>query len=221
MRIDPRSARTLGWVIIFSIAFGYVESSVVVYLRAVYYPEGFRLPLRLIDHQHLVIEIGREAATIVMLAAVAVIAGSRAWERFGYFLVGFGIWDVFYYVWLKVMLNWPATLTDWDVLFLIPLPWIGPVIAPVLVALFMVAYGSIIVLRVSTGEYFRPAFPSWVMSVGGTLVLVYSFISDIPATTQGMLPAAYRYELLGASLVLYGAGFVLACRRPVLRPSGA
>jgi hypothetical protein len=206
----------LAWVIVFGIAFGFVESSVVVYLRALYYPEGFHLPLKLMHHQHLVTEVAREAATIVMLVAAAMIAGSKAWERFGYFLVAFGIWDVFYYVWLKALIRWPYSLTDWDVLFLIPLPWIGPVIAPLLVSVFMIAYGSMIVLRMSAGEYFSPRFPSWILSISATIVLLYSFISDIGATTQGQSPVEYRYELLIASILLYTAGFFLSCRMPSL-----
>jgi len=98
------------------------------------------------------------------------------------------------------------------------LPWIGPVIAPVLVALCMVTYGSIIVIRVAGGEHFRPALPSWVLFIGASIVLLYSFISDIAATTQGQAPAPYRYDLLVASLLLYGAGFALACRMPALHP---
>jgi hypothetical protein len=214
MRADSQSVRTLAWVALFGIAFGFVESSVVVYLRALYYPEGFRFPLKLIRDQHLLTEVAREVATIVMLVAVAAVAGSRRWERFGYFLAGFGIWDLFYYLWCKVLIGWPATLTDWDVLFLIPLPWIGPVIAPLLIALFMTIYGSTIVLRVSAGEYYRPSFISWMLFISATIIVLYSFISDIAATTQGQFPAGYRYELLIASLVLYGAGFVLACRKP-------
>jgi hypothetical protein len=214
MRVDPRSTRTLAWVMLFGIAFGFVESSVVVYLRALYYPEGFQFPLKLIQDRHLLTEVAREAATIVILVAVAAIAGSKTWERIGYFLAAFGVWDVFYYFWCKVLIDWPVTLADWDVLFLIPLPWIGPVIAPLLVALLMTVYGSILVVRVPAGEYFRPAFLSWSLFISATIILLYSFISDIAATTQGQSPASYRYELLIASLLLYSAGFVLACRKP-------
>lgn len=217
MRIDPRGARTLAWVIVFGIGFGFVESSVVVYLRGLYFPEGFQFPLKPMVHQHLVTEVIREAATIVMLVSVAMIAGSKGWERFGYFLVAFGVWDVFFYVWLKVLVHWPVALTDWDVLFLIPYPWIGPVIAPLLVSVLMIVYGSTIVLRMSAGEYFGPVFLSWILSISATIVLLYSFLSDIAAATLGQYPVTYRYELLVASLLLYTAGFFLAWRNPMHR----
>ena len=217
MRINRQSVRVLAWVVLFGISFGFVEASVVVYLRALYYPEGFHLPLKVLSQEHIVTEVAREAATIFMLVSVALIAGSRTWERFGYFLVIFGVWDILYYVWLKVVLNWPVSLTEWDILFLIPLPWIGPVIAPALVALGMVVFGAIIVLRVSAGEFFRPCLLSWLLSIGATILLLYSFMSDVAATTRGQFPVAYRYELLTISLLMYAAGFVLACRMPTSR----
>src|SRR5512134_294061 len=103
-----QSERKLLWVSLFGVAFALVESSVVVYLRSLYYPEGFAFPLKLMSPQHVGVELSREAATIVMLAAIGVVAGSKAWEKFAYFLVAFGVWDIFYYVWLRVMLDWPA-----------------------------------------------------------------------------------------------------------------
>jgi hypothetical protein len=30
--------------VVFSIAFGYIEAAVVVYLRAIFYPDGLKLP---------------------------------------------------------------------------------------------------------------------------------------------------------------------------------
>jgi hypothetical protein len=213
--IKGSTFRKLAWVSAFSIAFAYVESSIVVYLRGLYYPDGFTFPLKLISEEHLVVELAREVATMIMLGAAAIIAGTRAWERFGYFLVAFGIWDIFYYVWLKAILDWPLTLVDWDVLYLIPLPWIGPVIAPLLIALMMVACGTIVVSRLSRGDYFRPNVLSWVSALAGTIILLYSFMLDIPATLQGQMPAPYHYEFLAVGLILYLVGFYVACKRPV------
>ena len=82
----------------------------------------------------LAIEIGREAATLIMLLGVAMLAGADRWERFLAFCLSFGVWDIFYYAWLWIFVRWPASLFTWDLLFLIPVPWIGPVLAPVLVS---------------------------------------------------------------------------------------
>jgi hypothetical protein len=163
-------------------------------------------------HSHLVTELAREASTIVMVVAVAVIAGSKRWERFGYFLVAFGMWDIFYYVWLKVLLNWPQSLGEWDVLFLIPLPWVGPVIAPLLVSVGMIVSGVFIVVRDSATKLFHPTMISWVLSCAATVLLLYSFLSGATAVPDGQIPAAYRYEFLWISLILYGVSFFLACR---------
>lgn len=206
------AGRTLAWVAIFGAAFAFVESAVVVYLRALYYPEGFALPLKALLAQHLTVEVARETATVAMLCSVAMVAGQKAWERFGYFMVAFGVWDIFYYIWLKVLLGWPASILDWDVLFLIPVPWIGPVVAPLLVALAMVGCGVAICLRVAAGQPFRPRLPAWVLGGAGTAVLLTSFLSDTGATLHGLPPQDYRYGLLAAGLLLLLAGFAVAWR---------
>jgi hypothetical protein len=209
---DHIPVRKLIWVSVFGIAFAFVESSVVAYLRALYYPDGFTFPLRVITQQHLAIELAREAATIMMLVAVGILAGGKAWQKFGYFLVAFGVWDIFYYLWLKAILNWPGSFVDWDILFLIPLPWIGPVIAPVLVASLMTVCGLLIVVRVATGVCFRPVLLSWLSGLAATVLLLYSFMSDVGAGMRGQNPLSYRYELLVIALVLYGLGFAFACK---------
>ncbi len=209
--------RRLLWVSLFGVSFAFVESAVVVYLRALYYPDGFTFPLALMSVAHLGVELAREAATILMLAAVGIVAGSGGWQRFGFFLVGFGVWDIFYYAWLKAILDWPVDLTEWDVLFLIPLPWIGPVLAPLLVALMMSVCGLLIVLRLDRSLYFRPTWFTWILSLSATAILLYSFMSDLPASLHGALPAPYAYHFLAVGLALYAGAFVTALG-PLISP---
>jgi hypothetical protein len=201
-------------VAVFGAAFAFVESAVVVYLRELYYPEGFALPLKALVPRHLPVEVAREAATMIMLCSVAMMAGKKAWERFGYFLVAFGVWDIFYYLWLKVLLGWPASVFDWDVLFLIPLPWIGPVVAPLLVALAMAGCGVAICLRVAGGRPFQPRVLAWALGGAGTAVILLSFMVDTDATLRGLPPKDYRYELLASGLLLLLSGFASAWRSP-------
>jgi hypothetical protein len=210
--MDKAVVHKLFWVCLFGITFAFVESTIVVYLRALYYPEGLTFPLTMINPKHLVVELVRELATIIMLIAVGVIAGGKRWEKFGYTLVAFGIWDIFYYVWLKVTLDWPRTLTDWDVLFLIPVPWLGPVIAPVVLALFFVLCGALMVIRSAKGLQFRPRLSSHLLAIIATIAVIYSFTYESPAILQGKSPSPYPYSLLSVSLVLYLVGFLLACR---------
>jgi len=211
-------ARRIVWVSVFAITFAFVEASVVVYLRALYYPAGFEFPLRLVTLSHLQVELARETATLGMLVSVAALAGRVRWEQFGYFLVAFGVWDIFYYVWLKVALDWPSALTDWDVLFLLPLPWIGPVMAPVLISLVMIVCGVHLVKRLRAGKHFAPRLITWSLSIIATAVILYSFIHDVPATMQGADPQPYRYEFLGVGVILYIASFWTACMRPSQQP---
>ena len=203
---------TLAWVAVFSLAFAFVEASVVIYLRALYYPEGFTFPLKVMEAGYLRVEIAREAATMIMLACIGIIAGRKPWERFGYFLVAFGIWDVAFYAWLLVAAGWPASLFDWDILFLIPLPWIGPVVAPLAISLVMVTCGALVVLRSAGDKRFHPGALSWALGAAGTACLLYSFMSDTDAGVRGALPSPYHYWLLAAGLVAYVAGFIIACR---------
>ena len=170
--------RKIFWILIFSIAMALVEAAVVVYLWALYYPEGFAFPLPMITVRHLIVELGREAATIFMLLSVAALIGKRFWEKFAYFVICFGFWDIFYYLWLKLALGWPSSLLDWDILFLIPLPWIGPVIAPVSIAIMMILAGLLIIALYKRGYDFRPSFLTWVLTIIGTLTILYSFMRD-------------------------------------------
>lgn len=204
--------RKLVWVFLFAIAFGYVEASVVVYLRAIYYPDMFEFPLKMIRTDHLVVELVREAATIVMLVAVGILAGRKGWQRFGYFLIAFGVWDLFYYVWLKATLDWPPSLTAWDVLFLIPVPWIGPVISAASVAAVMALCGVDIVVRTARDKPFHPTLTTWVLALVATAAILYSFVHDTDATLRGSIPQPYRYELLLVGLALYIAGYRTACK---------
>ena len=92
--MKQKSPVILAAVILFSIAMGYLESAVVVYLREIYYPEGFAFPLKVMDGGILITEIGRELATLVMLAGIGFIAGRSGLEKFGMFILAFGIWDM-------------------------------------------------------------------------------------------------------------------------------
>jgi len=136
------------WVLltIFAIAMGFLESAVVIYLREIYYPEGFAFPLNIIHGKIAVTEILREAATIVMLVSVSILAARRWIIRFAWFIYLFAIWDIFYYVFLRVLLGWPESLLTWDILFLIPTTWVGPVLAPVINSLTMILLAILLIV---------------------------------------------------------------------------
>jgi hypothetical protein len=205
-------AARLTLVIAFAVAMAFVEAAVVVYLRALFYPEGFALPLKILPARFVAIELVREFSTLIMLLAVAVLAGKKLWERFGWFAIAFGVWDIFYYIWLRVTLGWPESLFEWDVLFLIPIPWIGPVIAPVLVALLLTAIGVLLTRRYARGGSFRPTLLGWVGGTLGAVVILYSFMRDTAVTLELAPPGPYWYPLLVIGLICALLGFAHAYR---------
>jgi hypothetical protein len=156
MNITGKSLNATVWrsalVVVLAIAFGYIEAAVVVYLRQIFHPGGFRFPLVSFpltaqSRSMVLVEVGREAATIILIFCAAYLSGHNRRQRLAYFLIIFAVWDIFYYAWLWVILGWPASIMDWDVLFLIPLPWAGPVLAPVLVSLMMLVLAALILYR--------------------------------------------------------------------------
>lgn len=212
-----RAWRLLPWLILYAVAMAYVESAVVVYLRALYYPHGFAFPLAPIPPAMAAVEIGREAATLAMLLGVAILAGTKRWERFLAFCVSFGVWDLFYYVWLRVLLGWPPSLLTWDVLFLIPVPWIGPVLAPVLVSVALVVGGVLLLRRGARGEPYTFALPLQVLLLAGALLVLASFMLDfrVALSLSRMDPPPFRWGLFGAGVSLGVVALVLALRRGI------
>ena len=172
--------KRLAIAVLFSIAFAYIESAVVVYLRAIFYPDGFTFPLEMFDLTELgrrltVTEIGREAATLVLIVTAAWLFGARRQERVAYFLLIFAVWDIFYYVWLKVLLDWPASIMDWDVLFLIPAAWASAVLYPVLVALLMLLFAVAILYRSAQGRPLKVHWSDAIMWAGAAILLIVAF----------------------------------------------
>jgi len=159
-------------IVTFSIGLAYIEAVVVVYLRTIFYPEGFVFPL--VDFisdkrwlQFLGIEICREGATLAVLLCSSWLFGKNFRTRLAYFLTIFAVWDIFYYIWLKVLLSWPSSIMEWDILFLIPVAWAGPILAPVILSLTMLIGAILILHRESCG---RPLRISRVAAYGFVLV---------------------------------------------------
>ncbi len=221
----------------YAVAMAYLESAIVVYLRRLYYPQGlsfpltiadieglrylmahqsvFDFPLAIIDTPTLLLELGRETATMVMLATVGIAAGRTKVGKFAYFLLLFGVWDIWYYIWLKVFLGWPASLLTWDVLFLIPVPWIGPVLAPVSVALTMIGMGLVMLHLEQRGPVSAAGKTVWCAQMVAALTVFVSFIWDVVprlpdngALLAQWTPTYYRWWMLGLGQVLAIGTFI-------------
>ena len=158
----------------FAIALAFIEAVVVVYLRELYYPEGFYFPLKLMPPGILLTEVLREIAAIVAIAAVSLANGKNRIAKLAIFLFIFGVWDVFYYVWLKALINWPESLLTWDILFLIPVTWVAPVLAPVIVSIVMIIMAiSILYIQTKTES---PVKFNRTLFILGAVVIFISFI---------------------------------------------
>lgn len=166
-------------IILFGITMGMFEAAVVIYLRELYYPGGFTFPLRLTSDIVAATELLREIASLFMIGTVAWLGGRGFTQRFAWFLIIFAIWDIFYYVFLKALIGWPASFMTWDILFLIPVHWTGPVAAPIITAVLMTVLG-VLLLRF-TALRRQPALIArreWLLLGSGALVVFVSFIID-------------------------------------------
>jgi hypothetical protein len=211
--------RWLG-VAVFAAAMAWVEAAVVYYLRTMTDRiQPYQLhPLPLATELGHV-ELVREAATLIMLVAVGALAGRTWLKRIGYGAIAFGIWDVLYYVFLKAICNWPGSLLDWDVLFLLPLPWWGPVLAPVCIAILMMAWGTLVTQFTITVEESFAVRP-WLLNGLGTALALYVFMADSIRMAGGgmdalrnVLPIRFNWPLFGVSLVFMAAPLAESARR--------
>ena len=219
--IDGRgkAIRSLMWLVFFAIGMGFVEAAVVVYLRHIFCPEGFIFPLRMVAEMGdaagsiLLTEVCREVATLVMLIAVAILTGQSRPQRWGCFMIAFGVWDIFYYVFLKIAINWPATIFDWDVLFLIPWPWIGPVLAPVIISVVMIFSGLLVYGLDRQGHSFKMGGFGLGLVLLAIGVMLFSFLWDRPAALGEESPQPYLYPVLAIGVVLWLIAFWRALGR--------
>jgi hypothetical protein len=220
---SPR--KILFYLTAFSVAMGFMESAVVIYLREIFYKEGFSFPLKPMSPSLALVEVFREAATVIMLIAIGWFAGRTKLQKFAYFNIAFAIWDLVYYIFLYIFLGWPESLFTWDILFLIPFPWVGPVWAPCLLCLLMIA-GSLFVIRRSREDpEFRIPKLHWALLIGGAVTCIVAFMWDylnyLPAGRQsrngvwtpgsdqdlfseisGYIPSAFNYPLFFVGFVL-------------------
>jgi len=178
MQVHKKDIIIIFSVAVFSIAMGFLESAVVVYIREIYYPDGFAFPLKIMSEKIMITELLRELATLVMLAGIGILAGRSNLERFGFFIFSFGIWDIFYYVFLYALLGWPESLFTWDILFLLPTTWVGPVLAPCINALTMIVFGGLIWHYQSLGKIKPIKAREWILLILGSLIVIGAYVQD-------------------------------------------
>jgi hypothetical protein len=239
-RLEPRGSRAelfriLAALIVFGVAFGLVEAAVVIDLRAIYepihrslhpsVPAGELFPLLTVDDLRrgpdgsmrlLAIEVAREAATIALLAGFALSVGGRPLRMFAAFVAAFGVWDLVFYAALKLLIGWPESFRTWDVLFLIPLPWTGPVIAPVVVALTMVACGVHTIARDAAGTPISLTWRNRLGVVGGGLMIFLAFSANWRGAVSGVVPETFPWAMFSFGEGLAVLAYLMSTRAPEL-----
>ena len=195
---------------------GWLEAVVVVYLRtaiglnpAVVIPAQDPATVGTFE----MVEIARELATLVMIATVGWLAGRSGLERLAWAAVVFGIWDIVYYAGLRLILGWPPAFDSWDVLFLVPAAWVGPIWAPIAVSAALIGYGLAAARRLRSGGSI--ALTGWhaVAAVAGGVLVVISFLVDADRVLRGEPIAWTGWPIFVAGMALAMVASTHALRR--------
>lgn len=236
-RSESTPQALLAPVLIFAIAMGFLEAIVVVYIRELYYPEGFTFPLKPMETWLIGTEMIRELCTLFMLWAVAYITGKSFIRRLAAFLFLFGVWDIFYYIALWIFLGWPESLLTWDILFLIPVTWTGPVLAPVLCSLTMIALAVLLERQHIKYGITAPGKLAMLLFTTGSLFIIMAFMYDFTAIIiegkyisqffslaenkefllemMSYVPDRFQWEVFSVGLIVIGTGAL-----PLLKKRG-
>lgn len=221
----------LAALVLLAAALAYVEASVVVYLRElivpirrVHYPDALRQALPLLTPAQLAeagpeiarflhLERVRELATIAVLAAMAVGFRRRRGQGLCLFLIGFAVWDVFYYVWLKVLMGWPGSLATWDVLYLVPIPWVAPVWAPLVVSATLLIAGLVGLTRRRRPLSGKAKALAALAALAGVALVLASFMLRVREAVGGV-PARFDWPWFLAGWLLGSVGLFWLLGRP-------
>ena len=202
-------------VLAYAVAMAYLESAVVAYLQlALGGQVGAIFPLRpaITVGALVAIEVGREAATLVMIAAVGLLAGRTPVARLAWGAVVFGAWDIGYYAWLHVFSGWPPSLGTTDLLFLIPVPWVGPVWSPVVVSAALIGVGLVAASLERAGGRLALRRRHWAAGLAGGSLVILSWTIDAGRVMDGGLPGPYPWPIFAAGMLLALAAAVDALR---------
>lgn len=221
----PHHHRNLLWLTVYAIAMAQVEASVVVHLRTIYYPHNplAIFPLALLSHRDLAIELIRELATLVMILSIALLSSRGFVSSFTAFVYVFGWWDLFYYVWLKLMIGWPQHWLEWDVLFLIPWPWFGPWTAAALIAVLFMIWGGWVIGTNTRIQFSR--VNAWIFTVGVLLALTAFLLPAVPllphgeAAFQGFQPHGFLWSVYIPGFLLMVLGLWRVAQNAVFSPA--
>lgn len=203
-------------MIAFAAAMGYLEAVCVLYLqRAISLDPRALFPVR--DASTLdelaTAEVAREFATLVMLWAVGWFNGRTVIARLAWTSVAFGIWDVVYYIGLNALIGWPDSLGTWDLLFMIPTPWAGPIWAPIAVSAFLITFGLLYARAAHRGDGLHLARNEWITLITGGVIVIIAFCWNAVTVLEYGVPTDFPVPVFAVGMLL-GA---MAALRPLRR----
>jgi hypothetical protein len=229
-------------LLIFAVSMGFFEAILVIYLRELFYPEGFAFPLKQMPAWLFGIEMVRELCTLFMLGTVAWLTGKTFTRRLAAFLFLFGVWEIFYYIALWLFLDWPESLFTWDILFLIPVAWTGPVLAPVLCSILMMYIAFLTEWKLLRWSSFRLEAKELILFFTGAFVVFIAFVYDFSALIikgnylkhffslienpeflhdmYSFVPDKFQWKIFIAGLLIMISGIILTVKKiPTIKPA--
>jgi hypothetical protein len=225
-KFQEMKIKTLVWVTFFAVSMGFFESSVVIYIRQIVYPGGFVFPLQPLPKNLLTTEVLREAFSLLMLLSVGILAGRSAITKFAWFIYSFAVWDIFYYIFLKILTGWPESFMTTDILFLLPVIWVGPVVSPLILSLIMILFALLIHYFSSIHRQVQLKIREILFLTAGALVIVISFTEDYARfifknysfegirklTSESLLQLSFKYYPGNFDWIAFAIGviFILA-----------
>lgn len=203
----------LFFLTLLGISFAFIESSVVIYLRNLYYPEGNLFPLKEIPKNILIVEILREFSTLILIYSSAILSGKTRITKIASFFYIFGIWDIFYYIFLYLFLKWPKAIFEWDILFLIPFPWASPVYAPVLCSISFIIFSIFLFYFWKEGYPVPVYFKDFLFILISFIIILISFFYETKNIIEGFVPEKFPYGLFFLGLLLFNFYWILKLKK--------
>ncbi len=200
--------KRLAVLTLFSITFAFFVTAVMYFIRSHYYPNGFAFPVKLLKGLPFAIEYMRQLANLVIIFSVAYLAGRNFNQRMAAFIFVFGLWDIFYYIWFYILIQWPSSFMNWDLLYRVPVHWSGPVIAPILVSLALICAALFIFYFEYKNWELRFSWMDWFIEIVAGAGLLIAFLWNYQKIRQGLVPAHFPWWIFAASLVL-GLGYFI------------
>lgn len=199
--------------LLFGVGLGYFEAACVAYLKRLEALGQLAVTQSPFDNHLIRVEVGREAISLALLGAWAWASGRTRGERWGHFALAFGLWDLFYYLFLRWATGWPQSLMDWDVLFLIPAPWYGPVMAPVLVSILLAAGGLGVIRGERSGTALRLRGVDTGILVAGCVAVLAAFLWNAGVTVPFPEHFPWVLFLLGWGLAALATARIVGSMR--------